>query len=288
MVDSARMFRSRETAALTVALVMLMEGSAMSTTNDTPRVPSTADRHARELSITDYHIHMRGGMTVEKAAAREKETGIRSAVLENYGREWPLSDNARLKEFIDACHRASPAGQRLPVGIQVNDRDWHARIDPALLKRLDFVLADTMIMGTGADGKPCRLWLPGLVIEDPEAWMARYLAHNLQVLDEPISILANPTYLPPCIADKYDELWTEARMRMVIARAVQKGVALEIQAGSKFPSLSFLRLAKSMGAKFSFGTNNFTDKPADLSRWQEAINALDLQPSDLWHHAPPQ
>ena len=237
---------------------------------------------AGKLPLTDYHIHIRGGMTPEKAATRQEQSGIRSAVLENFGREWPLSDNAKLKEFIDACGAARADGRRLPVGIQVNDRDWFQRIDPALLQRLDYVLADTMIMGVTSTGTPRRLWLPGLSIDDPEAWMAQYMAHNLRILDEPISILANPTYLPPCIADKYDELWTEARMRQVIAKAVAKGVALEIQAESKFPRPSFLRLAKSMGAKFSFGTNNFTDKPKDLARWQEAIELLHLQPSDLW------
>jgi len=112
--------------------------------------------------------------------------------------------------------------------------------------------------------------------------MLEYLAHNLRILDEPISILANPTYLPPCIAGLYDQLWTQERMRQVIAKAVAKGVALEIQAASDFPKPAFLKLAKSMGAKFSFGSNNFDDKAKDVSRWFEAITLLDLRPADLW------
>jgi len=215
-----------------------------------------AQAQARGLTLTDYHVHIRGGMTPEKAALRQEQSGIRSTVLENHGREWPLSDNAALAAFIDASSHARANGQRLPVGIQVNDRDWHTRIDPALLKRLDFVLADTMIMGVTPEGKPRRLWLPGVTIDDPEAWMQEYLAHNLRILDEPVSILANPTYLPPCISNRYDQLWTEPRMRQVIAKA--------------------------MGAKFSFGSNNFDDKAKDLSRWFDAIRLLDLQPADLW------
>ena len=70
-------------------------------------------------------------------------------------------------------------------------------------------------------------------------------------------------------------------MRQVIAKAVAKGVALEIQAGSDFPKPAFLKLAKSMGAKFSFGSNNFDDKTKDLTRWFAAIALLDLQPADL-------
>jgi histidinol phosphatase-like PHP family hydrolase len=237
---------------------------------------------ARGITLTDYHIHIRGGMTLEKAVQRQERSGIRSAVLENHGREWPLSDNAKLKAFIDAHSPARPQGQRVLVGIQVNDRDWFTQIDPALRARLDFVLADTMIMGVTAEGKPRRLWLPGVTIEDPEKWMVEYLAHNLRILGEPVSILANPTYLPPCIASRYDQLWTEDRMRQVIAKAVAKGVALEVQAGSDYPKPAFLKLAKAMGAKFSFGTNNHDDKTKDLSRWFQAITLLDLKPADLW------
>jgi hypothetical protein len=241
-----------------------------------------ADACARGLALTDTHIHIRGGMTPEKAAERQKACGIRSAVLENLGREWPISNNVALAAFIDACSKASAGGQRLPVGLQVNDRDWHRQIDPALFKRLDYILADTMIMGVTAEGKPRRLWLPGVTIDDPETWMHEYLAHNLRILDEPVSILANPTYLPPCISNRYDQLWTDDRMRQVIAKAVAKGVALEVQAGSAYPKPRFLKLAKAMGAKFSFGSNNFDDKPKDLARWFEAIELLDLKPADLW------
>lgn len=232
--------------------------------------------------LTDWHIHIRGGMTMEKAVARQEDSGIRSAVLENFGREWPLSDNAKLKEFLDAQDRLQPSGRRIPVGIQVNDRDWFKVIDPALRKRLDYVLADTMILGVNADGKARRLWLPDVTIEDPAAWMEQYMAHNLRILDEPVSILANPTYLPPCIAAQYDQLWTEARMRQVIEKAVAKGIALEIQLGSDFPKPAFLKLAKRMGAKFSLGSNNFDDKTKDPGRWFETISTLDLKPGDLW------
>ena len=101
--------------------------------------------------------------------------------------------------------------------------------------------------------------------------MKRYMAHNIQDLDEPISILANPTYLPTCLSGEYDRLWPDARMRQVIEKAVAKGIALEIQAASPFRR-----------AKFSFGTNNFNPKPKDLSRWLEVIDWLDLTGDDIW------
>lgn len=235
----------------------------------------------RGITFTDFHIHIRGGMTPEKAALRQEASGIRSGILENFGREWPLSNNVALAAFIDSAKNVRAHGKPLQVGIQVNDRDWYQQIDPGQLNRLDYVLADTMIMGVTAEGKPRRLWLPGVTIDDPEVWMEEYMKHNLRILGEPISILANPTYLPPCISNRYDRLWTDVRMKQVIAKAVEKGIALEIQAGSLYPHERFLRFAKEMGAKFSLGSNNFDDKTKPLTRWFENVESLDLHASDL-------
>ena len=232
----------------------------------------------RGIVITDWHLHIRGGMTPEMAVERERASGIRSSAMENHGREWEIFDNARLVDFAARARRANP---EMPVGIQVNDRDWFMQIDDATRAKFDYILADTMIMGKLPDGRDNRLWMVKTV-DDADAWMEKYMVHNLQILDEPISILANPTYLPEPLAAEYDRLWTEDRMRQLIAKAVKRGIALEIQAGSPYPRPKFLRIAKEMGAKFSFGTNNFDPTPKDLSRWLEAITWLDLNKADIW------
>lgn len=232
----------------------------------------------RGITIVDYHVHIRGGMTPELAVEREKAWIVRSSAMDNHGREWDTKNDSQLLKFAE---KAKSASGRMPVGIQVNDRDWFRQISPSTREKFDFILADTMIMGKRADGRDNRLWQPQ-TIDDPEKWMKEYFAHNMRILDEPISILANPTYLPMELADRYDSLWTDERMRKLIAKAVKKGVALEIQAGSPYPRPRFLHMAKQMGAKFSFGTNNFDSKPKDLARWLEAITWLDLQVSDIW------
>lgn len=243
------------------------------------RPEQLADLARAGIPFIDFHVHLRGGMTLDKALARQSATGIRLGVLDNLGAGWPLETNDHLRAFLDAN-----SGRGLYVGIQVNDRRWHQQHDPKLLERLDYILADTMIMPMPDDaGPPVKLWQPaGYVIDDPQAWMERYLRHNLRVLAEPIDILANPTYLPPPVADLYDELWTEARMRAVIRAAVDNHVALEINAGSGYPRARFIRLAKEMGAKFSFGTNNFDDKPLDMARCLAAIAHFRLGAGDLF------
>lgn len=254
-----------------------------------PFVPEKTDKFLgqlqcckdREIPLIDCHIHLRGGMTADKAAIRAKETGIRSGVLENVGRDWPLSDNEKLRSFIEDVEQVRQSGTPLLIGIQVNDRDWFEVMDPELKKRLDYVLADTMIMGVNRQGQPRKLWIENYRIDDTEQWMEEYMEHHLRILSEPITILANPTYLPQQIAHLYDQLWTEERMKMVISKAVEKNIALEIQATSPFPTLRFFELAKNMGAKLSLGTNNHDDKPIGTDRWFEVIEQLNLGKDDL-------
>ncbi len=229
------------------------------------------------IPVTDFHIHLRGGMTVEKAIQRQAVTGINAGVLENHGRGWPLDSNEKLAAFLDGV-----SGRPVFVGIQVNDRDWAEAIDPKLLDRLDYVLADTMIMPMPDDNSPpVKLWQTDqYTIDDPEAWMERYMRHNLRVLSEPITILANPTWLPKPIEHLYDKLWTEERMRMLIETAVKRGVALEINAGS-YPPEKFIRLARELGAKFTLGTNNFDDRPISLARCIDMIDRVQLHGRDF-------
>ncbi len=231
------------------------------------------------LPMIDYHVHLRGGMTVEKAMDRQAVTGVNLGVLRNLGAGWPIENEDQLRAFLD-----SVKGRPLFVGLQVNDRDWMKRHSAELLARLDYVLGDTMIMPMPRDDSPpVKLWMADQYkIEDAEAWMERYVRHNLRVLSEPITILANPTYLPPPVKDQYERLWTDERMGKLIQAAIDNNVALEINARSGLPHERFIRMAKKMGAKFSFGTNNFDDRPIDMSRCFEAVDRYGLTQDDLY------
>ena len=237
------------------------------------------------LELRDYHIHLRGGMTPERAVERAKKTGVKSGVLENTGSEWPLSTNEILDKFVANIERLNatlPEDERLKIGVQVNDRDWYKTIDLKIYRRLDFVLADTMIM-TEPDGTNTRLWLLLKDYDvDQDEWFERYFQHCMTVVSEPIDILANVTYLPEFIASRYDELWTEERMTALIQAAIDNNVALEIQAESAFPQPKFIELALKMGAKFSFGSNNHDAALKDASVWKKRIEEFNIQKDSLW------
>ena len=227
------------------------------------------------IPLTDYHIHIRGGMSLEKALDWAQKTGIRSSAIENQGKGWPLCNDTAIKTFIEN-------GKRYPellIGIQVNDRDWYRAIDPFLVKQLDFVLSDTMVM----DGQ--KLWLENdYCTEDEETWLQRYHAHCLQVLNEPITILANPLYLPKKMMHRYDDFWTIERQMTIIDTAVKNKIALEIQSNTQFPHIEFMQLAIEQGARISIGRNNHDDGANELERslnWLEELRVKEENMLDL-------
>lgn len=232
---------------------------------------------AKKIPLVDYHIHLRGGMTAEKAFDWEKKTGIRSGVLENTGKGWPLSDNEKLAAFIKDAKRFP-----LLIGIQVNDRDWYKTLSPENAKQIDYVLADTMIMAMEKE-KPQKLWLENeYTIADPAAWLDRYFEHCLTVVNEPIQILANPTYLPPRMEKYYDEFWNTERMTKLIDAAVKNKVALEIQTTSKFPNEKFIELARKRGAMLTIGRNNFDDHKEELKRSLDLLEKLNIKAEEMF------
>lgn len=242
--------------------------------------PNQLERLSRaHIPFIDFHVHLRGGMTIRKAIARQAVTGINVGVLRNLGTGWPLETDQQLQAFLD-----SVTNRPVFVGVQVNDRDWYKKHSPELLNQLDYVLGDTMIMPMpNDDSPPVKLFQPDkYTIKDPDAWMKRYVHHNLRVLSEPITILANPTWLPAPVSDQYHRLWTDERMKTIIQAAIDNHVALEINARSGYPRERFVRLARKMGAKFSFGSNNFSDRHHDMSRCVEAIAKYGLTRDDIY------
>ncbi|MDO9340366.1 MAG: hypothetical protein Q7T72_07560 [Bacteroidales bacterium] len=115
------------------------------------------------------------------------------------------------------------------------------------------------------DGKIIRIWVPNMPLGEPQEFMDLYVAHSLKVLAEPITIWANPTYLPDILISKYDELWTDARMKSLIDAAVKNKVAIEINSWFKLPDAKFIKMAKASGAHFTFGTNTHGTGAGDIT-----------------------
>jgi hypothetical protein len=208
---------------------------------------------ARNYPVVDYHVHLKGGLTLEQALAKSRRDGIQYGIAVNCGKGFPTETDAAVRRFYDSMQ-----GQPVFIAMQAEGREWTQMFSLPAVALFDYVFTDSMTW-TDNRGRRMRLWIPEEVgtIADPQEFMDVLVERAVGILDhEPIDIYVNPTFLPAAIAADYDRLWTEKRMKRVIDAAVRNSVAIEINNRYRLPSEAFLHLAKAAGCKFTFGTNN--------------------------------
>ncbi len=229
--------------------------------------------------IVDYHLHAKGGLSIDDISRFAKEHAIGAGVAVNCGVGFPTTNDQALQQALDSYQ-----GKPVFKAMQAEGREWVKMFSPEVIARFDYVFTDSMTW-TNDRGKRMRLWIPGEVeVGDRQAFMDMLVERTVGILNnEPIDIYVNPTFLPDVIAKEYDALWTDARMDRVIEAAVKNDVAIEINARYKLPSETFLRKAKAAGARFSFGTNNGgKNDVGDLAYSRLMAKRLGLTAADMF------
>jgi hypothetical protein len=236
--------------------------------DDTFKQIINVGRH--NIPMVDFHVHLKSGLTLEQALAKSRRDGIEYGIAVNCGKGELFQDEQGAIRFLD-----NMKGQPCFVAMQAEGREWTQMISRGVAQKFDYIFTDSMTW-TDNRGKRMRLWIPEEVgtIADAQEFMETLVERTVGILErEPIDIYANPTFLPEAIANDYEQLWTEERRRRVIDAAVRNSVAMEINNRYKLPSASFIRMAKSAGAKFTFGTNN--TGPADLGRCEYGLRMVE-------------
>jgi hypothetical protein len=232
------------------------------------------------MAKADYHVHAKGGLTLEEALRRSRETGIYYGIAVNGGLGFPIESDAGLEPFLREME-----GKPAYKAFQAEGREWVRLFTRATLERFDYVFTDSMTW-TDDRGRRMRLWIAEEVgvIDDPQRFMDMLVDRALGIFaNEPIDIYVNPTYIPEQLAAEYDSLWTPARMQKIVNGLAANGIAMEINNRRRIPSAAFIRLARQAGVKFACGTNNAG--AADLGRNEycaEVIREQDLRAQDFW------
>ncbi|MEO8661820.1 MAG: family 16 glycoside hydrolase [Bryobacteraceae bacterium] len=234
---------------------------------------------AKNYPVVDYHVHLKGGLTLDNALRESRRTGIQYGIAVNCGKLFPVSDDAGAREFLNSMKR-----QPAFVAMQAEGREWVTMFSKETIAQFDYVFTDSMTW-TDDNGRRMRTWIKEEVgeIAEPQKFMDMLVKRIEWIYDhEPVDIYANPTFLPDVIAPRYDELWTRERMERVVDALRRNGVAMELNNRYRLPSAAFVKMAKAAGVKFSFGTNN-TD--ANLGRCEyglQMIRECDLKWQDFF------
>jgi hypothetical protein len=232
--------------------------------------------------MVDFHIHLKGGLTIEEAVALSRQNGIRYGVAANCGLKFPITDDQGIQRYIHSLK-----GQPVFIGMQAEGREWPRLFSKNAIAKFDYVFSDAMTI-VDHRGQRARLWVKNEVdIPDEQAFMELLVRTIENILrNEPIDIYANPTYLPDVLAARYDQLWTPERVRRVIDAAAQNGVAIEISNRLHLPKPAFIRQARRAGVKFTFGTNNVNHNLGRSEYGLQMIRECGLTPQDFWMPKP--
>ena len=229
--------------------------------------------HAENFPIVNLHVHLKGGLTLEQALASSRKTGVNYGIAVNCGLGFSVTNDAGILQFLNSMQ-----GRPVFIGMQAEGREWVRLFSKEAIARFDYVFTDAMTFTDDA-GKRTRLWIKEEVaVHDKQAFMDMLVDRIVAILShEPVDIYVNPTFLPECIAQEHDALWTKERIRKVIEAAAKNGVAIEINPRYRIPSPAFIKMAKSAGIKFSFGTNNADQNIGDLTiawPWSRSVDSL--------------
>lgn len=220
------------------------------------------------FQITDLHIHLKGGFTINDAVLKSKNENIRYGIVTNCGLGFPVHNDSQ----IDSVLLTFKNYPQFYLGLQAEGREWVNIFSKESMNKFDYVFTDGMTF-TDAKGRRNRIWIKEETWIDNEEEFMNYLVNTIvKILStEPINIYVNPTFLPAQMNDRYDAFWTEERMDKVIKAAKDHNIAIEINNRYKIPSVKFLTRAKEAGVKFTVGTNN-TNK--DFSGAEYALEVI--------------
>ncbi|MDD3162073.1 MAG: DUF1080 domain-containing protein [Bacteroidales bacterium] len=213
--------------------------------------------HQEDFPVLDYHVHLKGRLTKEKAAVQSRKSGVNYAIAPNCGIGFKITNDSEIYAFLDAMRT-----QPFILAMQGEGREWVTTFSQAARDEFDYVFTDALTF-TDTKGNRTRLWIKDEVfIDDEQQYMDLILDKICGVLQEPADIYVNPCFLPEQMNDRYDFFWTEARMNKFVDVLAKSGKVLEINELYKIPSKAIILKAKAAGVKFSFGSNNVDEIPS--------------------------
>ena len=239
-----------------------------------------------DFPIEDYHVHL-NAMTIDQVVETSKQTGVKYGILEHCGtkdNQYPivLSTDKDLLDWI-----AKLQGKGVYIGVQAEWIDWVGCFSKEAFSQLDYVLTDSWTV-RDANGKRIKAFSreydPG---DDAEAFMKWYVDWIVEILETtPLDIWSHPMWVTRKFTPQLEQMWTEERMRRVIATLKNTNTAVEIDSAVKLPTMPFLKMAKEEGIKFSFGASSQGAKINPIDWSIATAKELGLTRKDMFQPAP--
>jgi len=97
--------------------------------------------NAADMPLIDYHIHLKGGLTLEQALEKSREAGITYGIAENCGLGFPVTNDEQLKQSFDRLE-----GRPVFKAMQAEGREWVNMFSPEMIAKFDYVFSDALTL----------------------------------------------------------------------------------------------------------------------------------------------
>lgn len=232
-----------------------------------------------QFKITDLHVHLKGKLTIDGAAAKSIAENIDYGIAVNCGLGFPVHSDSQIDSVV-ALFKDYP---QFYLAMQAEGREWVNIFSKESIGKFDYVFTDCMTF-TDQKGRRNRIWMANETWIDDEQQFMDYLVNTLVKIfeTEPIDVYVNSTFLPARMQNRYDLFWTHERMDKVISAAKANNIAIEINNRYRIPSETFIKRAKKAGVKFTIGTNNADENFSGAAYALEMIKKCKLDKSDFF------
>jgi histidinol phosphatase-like PHP family hydrolase len=243
-----------------------------------PILGTNYSRAEEGFPLMDLHVHLAQNHSIDDIIGIAKKTKVQFGIVENPG--YGVRDNSSLKDYIDRLKKYP-----VYIGLQPMTTGWSKSYSPELLSQLDYVIMDAQTFPNGNSyGDLLRIWNFDTYVDDANKFMDVYVAHALEVINnpEPLNIFGWPLFLPVCIARDYYTLWTKDRMQQIISAAKKRNIAFEINDLAHCPHEEFINMAKQQGLKFAFGSDTRDIKTGRLDYCKQVAKKCNLTKADFY------
>jgi histidinol phosphatase-like PHP family hydrolase len=199
------------------------------------------------IDIHIHTVHSDGELTVAQVAKRARRAKITCGVADHLSPYHRIYEEGAFDEYVaDVRAHGLLLGAEYCIGQKIP-------VDEGRLSQLDYLLGGVHSVRVG--GRSHYFW-GDQIPDDVDEFAAAYLELMCRALAEnPLDVLAHPTYVPLPFQNRYDDVWTTDRCRALWECAAAHGVAVEISGRWLVPRPMQIKLALDMGLTFAFGSD---------------------------------
>jgi histidinol phosphatase-like PHP family hydrolase len=201
----------------------------------------------RKIDLHIHTVHSDSPLLVADVARRARREKVVAGICDHLSPYHKMFEAAAFDDYVlDVRGHGLLLGAEYCLGVTIP-------VDDVRLAELDYLMGG--LHAVTVSDKKYFFWGPEFP-QDEDAFVEAYVGTTLAALaEDPLDVLAHPTYLPAPLNPRYDEIWNERRCGEMWAAAAEAGVAVEINGRWMVPGPRQIELALELGLMFAVGSD---------------------------------